>query len=389
MRRSLKSGLLGVLAVGLIGNLAVFGCSANGDNGGDLATNTTPGVDASKPVISSGGDDSGPATDGVDAAKKPDAAKDAASDAAKDSGPSTPNPGDPCTTANKIYKRSCGKCGEQEAICQAADDAGTLKVSDYGSCDKELGDCVPGTTQACGNCGTQTCSNSCNWNSCIGEPKDNCSPGTVSYITAGCTTPQTYKSASCSDGGAGSSGVPACTIGNYSTTCAAPVNANILTISATAAGTVVGNYSLKATQVGSQAPTSSFGCPGGTVQAGKYPYEIVEVKNATAKVAKVSAWLSGTPAIDTALTAYNTNLPPQDDTALAQCTAANDTCPPGASECSSPWSGLLVSDGNSVTIQPGTSVILRVESYYAIDDTSNTDPTTGPFTLTVRTDSLN
>ncbi len=37
------------------------------------------------------------------------------------------------------------------------------------------GACTPGQTQACGNCGTQTCTNSCTWGACTGQGV--CAPG--------------------------------------------------------------------------------------------------------------------------------------------------------------------------------------------------------------------
>jgi hypothetical protein len=374
MRRSLKSGIFGALAAGFLGSVAVVGCSASGDTE-DLPPATVSDQDSGKTSSlppSSDDDDSG-ATDTTDAGKKKDAGKDGSADAGKDSGPTAPNSGDPCTTANKLFKRSCGKCGQQEAICQASGDGGALVVSDYGDCTNEIGTCTPGETAACGNCGTKTCSNSCNWGSCLGQPQpENCSPGSVSYTTGGCSG-QTYKQRSCAND---------CKWGDYSLTCGAPVNPNTLTISATTNGTVIGNYALKEGQVGSR--SSSYSCPG-TATSGSYPYEVIEVKNATTKTATISAWLSGSPAMDTVLAAYDTNLPPQDDTAIGNCTKTNDQCP--SALCTSPWSGLTGT--SAVTIQAGKSIILRAASYWEVDDTYADDPTTGPFTLTVRTDALN
>src|SRR5262249_24065228 len=117
-------------------------------------------------------------------------AKDGGNDAAKDSGAPVPSPGDGCTTIDEIFERPCGNCGHQKAICEAADGGTTGVVSVYGSC--EASGCAPGTNQTCGNCGTQTCTNSCTWNTCT-EPVDACSPGSATHTTAGCPTANTYR----------------------------------------------------------------------------------------------------------------------------------------------------------------------------------------------------
>jgi len=363
--RSLKSGLFGCVVAGLVVSVAVVGCTASGEVG-DLEpimeSEPTEGEDQGRTILPPSNPDVDDDDDELTSSKK-DAGKDASSkDAAKDSGPKAPEPGDPCTTVDQKFKRSCGKCGTQEALCLA-----DLTVSEYSACSNEIGLCIPGSTQACGNCGTQTCSNSCNWGTCQGQPANSCSPGSVDYTTAGCTTPQTYRERVCGE---------TCTWGNYSATCGAPNNPLKLTISGTVNGTVSGNYNLTATKLGKRVTS----CSSSPSTDANYPYEIVEVRNNTAKAAKVSLWLSGTPAIDTVMAVYPTNLPPQTDEQLKACSKVNDQC--AASLCTSPWSGLT-----DVSIPAGEVILVRFGAYWHVNDPD--DLTTGPVRLTVRTDALN
>jgi hypothetical protein len=134
-------------------------------------------------------------------------------------------------------------------------------------------------------------------------------------------------------------------------------------------------------------PRVTGSCPGGTVSSTvDHPYEIVEIKNATAQTAKVSAWLMGTPAIDTVMWAYASNLPPQNDTQRAACSVGvNDFCP-STLPCSTDdaWSGLTGT--NQIVIAPGQVALVQFSSYYPVSSASYV--TTGAATLTVRTDVL-
>ncbi len=80
--------------------------------------------------------------------------------------------------------------------------------------------CAPGTAKGCGNCGTETCTNSCQWGSCVGQGP--CSPGTAESCgncgTATCTSACQWGSCNgqgvCSPGagmGCGNCGVATCT----------------------------------------------------------------------------------------------------------------------------------------------------------------------------------
>ena len=150
----------------------------------------------------------------VDAGK--DSGKDSGKvDAGKDAGVAAPDPGDTCTTQDALATRMCGKCGKQQAICQPSD--GGLVWSEYGPCAGEAGECLPGETRACGNCGTQTCNNYCGWAACGGQPSQSCSPGSVDFTTAGCPTGG-FKSRTCAS---------TCQWETYSLACETPKAVNV------------------------------------------------------------------------------------------------------------------------------------------------------------------
>ena len=373
--RSFKSGLFTFTIAGFVGMAAVIGCSADGssdvieDQSGTEPTdegssgNTLPPSD---PGTSSSGGSSGTTTK--------DAGKDATkTDAAKDAGPPPPNPGDTCTQVDKVFKKSCGKCGSQEAIC-LDDGNGKLTVSDYGQCLGETGVCVPGSTETaeCGNCGTltKTCNQYCAWSSstCGGQPTNSCAPGTTEYSTAGCTAPNTYRNKTCGT---------ACTWGSFTAACAEPVNANKLTISGAVNGVVNGTgYTLAATQQGKRQPLYSCGSSASLSTTTTHPYQIVELKNPDAtKTATVQVGMTGTPVVEVTLNAYPNNLPPMTDAELKACTTSD-------------W-GYTTSwpDITGVTIPPNGKIIVRIQSYY--ESTQTTYSSTGNFGLTVTTTALN
>lgn len=370
--RSLKTGLFAIVAASVSAMAAIAGCSADGGEAIDPSQEQNPTQPGNTFVPAQTGDsddsDDKPTT-------KKDAGKDASkSDAAKDAGPPPPKEGDPCTDDSKLYDAPCGKCGKWQLRCiiPEGQTAGTL--SSPGVCQGEntgANACVPGTTQACGNCGTQTCGNSCAWQTCGGQPANACTAGSVEYTGAGCPMGQ-YSNRTCS---------PTCAWGGFSATCEAPNNPLKLNIAGTAGSTVTGNYQLTATKVGKRTPSY---CPTTTLSADTdYPYEIVELKNtSTTKTAKVSVWLSGPVAIDTVLASYPTNLPPTSDDVTKACSKANDQCSTG---CTSPWSGLMNADGP--TLAPGQAIVVRFGSWYPISDTD--EVSTGAVTLNVRTDTLN
>jgi len=375
--RSLKSGLFAIAFSGVLGTVAVVGCSADG-GGADIEENVAPTEPASSgSTLPPKGEPVDPPDAGKDAGKKDSGPK---AEAGVDAGPPPPVEGTACPTLNTITQKNCGACGKAETVC-LDDGTGKGKWSPYGGCTNELaGGCIPGTSvqEDCGNCGkvTKTCTQYCAYTSgsCTGQPANSCPPASVEYTNAGCAA-QSYRERTCA---------AACTWGNYTAGCAAPNNANKLTISGTVAGTAAGTFTLSASKMG---PKVSGGCPGSVSSTKDHPYEIVEIKNNTTKTATVSAWLSGTPAIDTVMWAYNTNLPPQDDTARKACKwGVNDFCP-SSLPCTTDddWSGLTGAT-QSLVIPPGQVVLVQFAAYYP--NSSATYVTTGAATLTVRTDVL-
>jgi hypothetical protein len=359
---ALKSGLISIAVASLVATMAVVGCSADGASEGiGLATDQDPN-EAKLP-------EKGTDPPVTDAGKPPSTSKDATVDTYVP--PPPPNPGDPCTTIDEKKTKMCGKCGKAETICQSLD-GGPPTWQAYGPCTNEMGICTPGTTRECGNCGTETCNNTCNWGgACAGQPMNSCPAGQIEYTQAGCSG-LTYKNRTCS---------AACQWGQFTTVCAAPNNPNKLNASLTVNGTVTGNWPLTTSRMGKRSPTF---CGSSVAAASDYPYVEVQVNNPHATLTMTAtAWISGTPAIDTVIAVYPTILPPSTDNELKACTMANDQCSsstiPG---CTSPWSGL-----KGFTIPPGGAVLLRYSSYYANSNTFG-DTTTGPVTLTVKTDSL-
>lgn len=360
--RSLKSSLLAVGIAGFFGCAAVIGCSASGDSGvtdDSNGTNPDNGSASLPPPSSTGGDQ--PTDAGKDASKpKPK------SDAGKDAGPPPPTPGTACTNLNDKKSKPCGKCGTAETVCLDDGSGKTGKWSDYGQCENEMGDCSPGGSQACGNCGTQTCTNYCVWGACTGEPANSCAPNAVDYTTAGCATAGTYRNRTCG---------AACTWGSYSAACTEPNNPNKLAIAGAVNGTASGTYALTASKVGKQPPTSTYYCAKGPVSAtADYPYEIVELRNNTGKTATITV-TSPQSAFRVTVAAYPTDLPPQSDADLIACTKADYNY----SSYDAVFSG--------VSMPPNARYLLRITSYYPTTDVANTS--TGNATVTVKTTALN
>ncbi|AKV00204.1 BNR repeat domain protein [Labilithrix luteola] len=173
----------------MFGTLVGVGCGADG--GTDVTLEPpVPDSGAKEGEVDSSTTLPASSDAGTDAGKRPthDAGKDAGDDAGKDAGDaaaSTPVPGDACTTADEIVSRSCGMCGTEKTICEGA--GGSLVWSPYGICKDQRGECLPGETRACGDCGTQTCTDGCGWGLCMNQPVNHCTPGTIDRTNAGCT----------------------------------------------------------------------------------------------------------------------------------------------------------------------------------------------------------
>ena len=377
--RSLKTGLLTFVTAGFFGMAAVIGCSADG--AGDViedsnATEPTGDDGAQLPPSNPGSSSS---SSGSTTTK--DAGKDASkSDAGKDAGPPPPNPGDACTKIDQIFKKSCGACGTQEAVCEADGDAGAGKVSAYGVCQGEVaGGCIPGTTEdvACGNCGTakKTCNQYCAWSTgaCTGQPANSCKPGGYEYTAAGCPANQ-YRKRDCQT---------SCVWTNYGT-CATPVNDIVLPINGTAGQTAAQTITHADTKVG---PKLSGTCPNASISTTTSAYEYVEVKNSTAKSATVTLYTSqaaGGQVLDTIIAYYDKAIQPMDDNSRKACTSGvadqsySDTALTGNSNFS------II---KNVVIPAGGSILVYVATWDAYDAADNT--TFGPVKLNVKTDALN
>lgn len=373
---SLKSGLVAVAVTGLFGCLSVVGCSADGgaaDLGTDVPATEPEEEGAQLPPPSSGTDTS------TDAGTKKDSGTTTKKDSGTpDAGPPPPEAGDPCTTQDALVTRPCGACGTQQAICQSSGDGGALAWSQYGACQGELtGGCVPGTVanEACGNCGTvqKTCTKYCSWTSgsCTGQPTNSCKPGSVEYLTAGCTTPNTYKSRTCQT---------TCQWGTTSLACEVPVNANKMTISGTVGQTVTQQWSLT-TASAAKKPSD---CGVTSVSSSKYPQVAVEIRNTTAQKATVSIYHSkatGGSELDTLLWVYNKTLQPQDDASLVACDyGVEDSCETKPNPLCGNTTSYNFAGMSNITINAGSAILV----YSSAFSTS----TTGDFNLNVKTDAL-
>lgn len=369
---SLKSCLLGCIAAGLLGTFAVAGCSASGDAGdfADLTTETDPTEKEStgRTLPPSSGVDESSSSASKSGTEKKDAGSDASKE--KEKGPQAPDPGDACTTLDQAASRSCQKCGTQQSLCQEVD--GKLVWSDYGPCNDETGVCVPGSTQACGNCGTQSCSNSCGWGQCTGQPQNSCAPGTVEYTDA-----------SCKDGGLKSKTCSAsCTWGNYSATCESQSTPNKMTIPSTVGEVRSQEWTLGTEKV--KRPASS--CSGGLTTS-EVRYVPVEISNPTANMAEISAYHTKSAtgiAIDTVLWVYKGSALPMTDAELSKCVGVvADGCI-ADNPCGNAASGSYALAGlDKISIPPNGKILIYSAPFSSFSQVGD-----GTFVLNLRTDKL-
>jgi hypothetical protein len=378
--RSLKSGLFAIAFSGLAGAMAVVGCSADGGGSGVDETDAAADPGSSGSVVPPKTDPT-PTDAGKDASKKDSGPK---IEAGVDAGPPPPVEGTPCSTPNKIAQKNCGACGKAETVCLATGDSGTGTWSPYGACNNELaGGCTPGTvvTEDCGNCGkvTKTCTQYCAFTAgaCTGQPVPSCVPGTVTYTNAGCAA-STYRSQTCG---------ATCTLGAVSATCAEPVNANKMTISASVGGVVTAQWTLAATQVGKKV---SGTCSAANVSStATYPYVAVEVKNPTAQAATVQMYHSGTGMpLDTLIWVYNVTLPPTDAT-LGTCNyGASDSCSVTITGNTDPC-GNSANGGSSLDWAGVDNVVIPANGKVLVYSAGYGSSELGNFNLNLRTKALN
>lgn len=331
-----------------------------------LPSSPLPSGDASAtPAIKDAGRDS---PDG--------AARDASPDVGVDAGKVSPQTGDPCSTIGELFVRACGACGRQEAVCET-----TKKVGGYGFCGGEVaGGCIPGKTEElpCGLCGKQTriCQNNCTWagGGCV-EPAGACKPGTVKFLSAGCTAPDTYRAQTCAN---------TCTWGALGATCAAPVNPVVLVASASPGGVVSTVQNLTDTVV---APRLNGTCPAATLTAAtsEHPYFYVEVQNPLATPVTVTVYNTIAPGgaeLDTVMWTYGRALPPQDDTEKKACqVGVRGDCP--LTLCGGTITTRLASIP-SLVIPANRKVLVYVSTQYV----KTSAYSLGPVGLSVRTDAV-
>ena len=123
--------------------LSVEGSDDGGGSstGGEDATVTPTPDTGSKVDATSEVKDS--SVSAVDAKADVVATKDASADVTVDVGKPPPAAGSACTTIGEIFKKGCGLCGTQEAVCES-----TKVVSAYGFCQGEVANgCAPGSTR--------------------------------------------------------------------------------------------------------------------------------------------------------------------------------------------------------------------------------------------------
>lgn len=358
-----RKGWMVVLGVGSLAAAAFMGCSANGsaDVASDLAPEepSTPSASlppASQPTSTPPTDAGAPAKD---AGKKPKPSNPPA-----DAGPPPPSPGDACTTPNQEFTRSCGACGTQSALCEASG-----KVSEYGPCEGETGECTPGTskTEACGNCGTRTitCDQFCSWSApaCQGEPANACTPGGVELTSASCGK-DLFRSRTCSE---------SCQYPNFSDACSAPPT---MVRVAPTPGQVNSTYVIL--RAGQVMPRLTGSCPNAAVSSfspvNTAPYQYMTVRNPGTKAAKVTITTSqvqGGPNISTTLATYDGVVSPTDIASRKTCTKGFSYGPK--------LDGVVVAPGATITVFVGAP------SNY---DAANPNATTGRLDFSVSTDEL-
>ncbi len=359
-----RKGWMAIVGAGCFAAAAFIGCSANGNNDASgLALEPTEPTDqgAQLPPPST----PTPAPAPVDAGAPKDAGKKPKPPAPPvDAGPPPPAPGDTCTTPSQEFTRQCGACGTQSALCEA-----NGKVSEYGPCEGETGECTPGTVkeEACGNCGkrTITCDAFCSWPAaaCVGEPANSCTPGGVELTTASCGK-DLFRSRTCSE---------TCQYPNFSDACSAPPT--MVRVPPTP-GQVNSTYAiLKSGQV---MPRLSGSCPNASIPAygaaPTAPYQYLTVRNPGTKAAKVTiatAAAAGGTNISTTLAAYDGVQSPTD-------LSARKTCTKGFTY-GSKLDGVVIAPGATVTVFVGAT-----QNY----DAANPAQTTGRLEFTVTTDEL-
>lgn len=398
---STKSVLV-LIGLGVLGANVVVGCSSTTGEGFEdlddsglgaaLPETGTPQGDSSPPVKQDASFNDAPLVpgdSGADAKASDGSTGDAAADATVDaeagvdaSLPDAGAEGGPCPTNNLVAQQTCGLCGYQTRLCAPSDPANPaspLAWQPWGFCQSEVEDgCVPGTstTDSCGMCGTRqkVCQIDCQYavGACKNEPPNACQPGKVEY----------QEGLSCPEGGRSRTCGATCQYGSFG---ACFVQGEpTLTVSGTAGGKVVGEFSLPADV---KTPRLSGTCPSGSVANDPTAYQYVVLKNPTASTLVLSVYTNesanaGAGYIDTVIASYGAAKPTSDTARKACVKGVNDGCTDpndDADACNSSWGGLV--NTNKITIGPNASVYIYVGAYY--DDDS------GDYQLIARTETVN
>lgn len=393
---------------------AAMGCSSTEDEPTDDAGTEQPGQDSgsgddatvqdsgSLGPIDSGRDaraEAGLSTDGGSDARVDGAVTADGGDAGRDSGVDAGNfasEGDPCKpTPTDIQERSCGRCGKEARLCGYREDAGAdggYVWFPWGGCQGEKpGGCFPGTTTnvPCGRCGVQVqvCDNLCNIGAgfCTEPPTAVCTPDAGEFKEGLSCPAGEGRRRSCQNN---------CTWTQYSPTCEAWTNDNVLQVTAATVGQTFEGVYVAPDAVKVEKLTTG-GCPSalqGASSTSQYAY--VELKNTTSQTLRLSVWAApGAPTnagVDTIMAAYAGAVPPADRT---QCAGyVNDyvyttdfPAPQPTDVGSGGFAGLAynASDTNSgVTLPPNGSALV----YHAVYSTSR--PNGFGFTLKARVEAV-
>jgi hypothetical protein len=257
--------------------------------------------------------------------------------------------------------------------------------SEWSACTGEIdGGCLPGTqtVQSCGACGKQTviCEPDCELGAtnCEGQVAGGCIPGTVEFTpVAACAT----------DGGiAGKTESCGATCQwDASATCEAPPST--LTIAPSGSGEVNTFVNFTAANEKPLVNLTEFICPTTLTNGMQTPFGFVTVQNSSmTQMAVVSVWTSQAPhapQIDTAITAYAAM--PANNSGLKNCEGVvTDTCMDMSdpTSCLGSYGGLMIGDGNAVTIPAGGTVVIFVQDQF------NDAADLGAVEVTVRTEAF-
>jgi hypothetical protein len=237
-------------------------------------------------------------------------------------------------------------------------------------------------TESCGFCGTRlrVCVSDCEYavSACTGQVASGCLPGSVDF----------EPDPSCGDAGVlgkARACSATCTMGPP-TACEPPPTTLAIAGTPTAVVDTVVDF-LATAQIPSL--QTFIGCPQTFDDAGDNPstsYGYVTVTNPSAQIAVVSIWTSQTatgPTIDTEITSYPGSVIPATLAARGHCTnLVTDSCfdMSDPTSCLPGWGGLMLADGNALTVAPSGSLVVYVAAVSPTDQ--------GPIKLSVRTESL-